>query len=572
LKPNIILLTVDALRKDRTSLHDYQRQTTPSLSRLAKNAIVCNNNSSLAAFTQGSFPSILTGTRPLSFGGYDEGGAARPGTAFEFYSARGYFTACISSLWWSSRFFGYGNALDYESLLFPPQRLIGPAVARIRDHIELYSSGGMTDDEIVKIVQPVLKTLCSNIQNFCDERQKYAAVDAKSLSSSILISPGMDYDSVRRLIHRHELELSADPLKYIERYFHKIPESHEWLGKDIMYCVDPYSRLKYSVNRVYAELMSYISPNYANILKNKVKPYVDAEGLAGRMIQFLSSVDKSKPFFLTGHFMDTHKPYFPGEGSKWWKNTPKYLSRLGYSSSMPPAVSSVKFPKSEQEWQGFSELYDAAVLYVDEHIGRIVDALSELNLLENTIIVVSGDHGEELGEHGNVGHYFRLYEHNTRTPLMFYNPKFQNTQIDNLTSLCDILPTLANLTGYGVEPFWEGASVDSIEAQNRKAIVMETFYGGNCDFKNRPIYMAARSKTHKLIWKEYLDQDDRFSVSGCELYDLNVDPMEENNIYEPNLSVVKELAEYICERLKEIPEVSDERRLHAFYCMTTGEI
>ena len=56
---------------------------------------------------------------------------------------------------------------------------------------------------------------------------------------------------------------------------------------------------------------------------------------------------------------------------------------------------------------------------VDKEIGRIVDALDIMGLGKNTWVVIAGDHGEELGEHGDLGHNFVFYEHSIRTPMMF---------------------------------------------------------------------------------------------------------------------------------------------------------
>ena len=66
--PNVLFLSVDALRPDRMSLHGYDRPTTPTLDRLAENAIVCDENTSLTAFTQPALPSMLTSSMPLSYG------------------------------------------------------------------------------------------------------------------------------------------------------------------------------------------------------------------------------------------------------------------------------------------------------------------------------------------------------------------------------------------------------------------------------------------------------------------------------------------------------------------------
>jgi glucan phosphoethanolaminetransferase (alkaline phosphatase superfamily) len=70
--PNIIFLSVDAMRFDHTGLGDYARPTTPTLNRMRDNAVFCPNAFSLAPFTQSACIQMLTSTRPFSFGGYDQ--------------------------------------------------------------------------------------------------------------------------------------------------------------------------------------------------------------------------------------------------------------------------------------------------------------------------------------------------------------------------------------------------------------------------------------------------------------------------------------------------------------------
>jgi arylsulfatase A-like enzyme len=74
---NIIFLTVDALRADRCSVNGYARPTTPTLERLAARGINCTQAVSPGAFTHICFPSIMTSSRPLSYGGYDSGTVGR---------------------------------------------------------------------------------------------------------------------------------------------------------------------------------------------------------------------------------------------------------------------------------------------------------------------------------------------------------------------------------------------------------------------------------------------------------------------------------------------------------------
>ena len=105
--PNVLFLTVDALRSDRTSLYGYERPTTPVLEALAKDAVVCGNAVSTGAFTQVSFHTFMTSSRALSYGGYDRGAVGRPPSLFEVFHDAGYQTISLGTFAWISRYFGY---------------------------------------------------------------------------------------------------------------------------------------------------------------------------------------------------------------------------------------------------------------------------------------------------------------------------------------------------------------------------------------------------------------------------------------------------------------------------------
>ncbi len=190
--------------------------------------------------------------------------------------------------------------------------------------------------------------------------------------------------------------------------------------------------------------------------------------------------------------------------------------------------------------------------------------MDRLGLGENTLILVSGDHGEELGEHGDLGHNFSFYEHNARVPMLFRIGKGKGQRIGSLVTSLDLAPTIASLAGIDPAPGWEGEPVTSPAVAERPHIVMETFFGGNCIFEHRPLYMGVRTKRYKYIWKEFRDPRDTFSPDGHELYDLDADPGEQNNLYRPDHPVVADLNPVIVARLREIPEISPARIDAAF--------
>jgi arylsulfatase A-like enzyme len=94
-------------------------------------------------------------------------------------------------------------------------------------------------------------------------------------------------------------------------------------------------------------------------------------------------------------------------------------------------------------------LYDGEIAWTDYHIGLILDDLAERGLMENTIVALVSDHGEEFFEHQGKGHRFTLYDEVIRIPMILWYPKKipAGTRVEKTTSIVDIFPTLLELSG-----------------------------------------------------------------------------------------------------------------------------
>lgn len=563
--PNILILTVDALRADRTSLHGYARPTSPALERLARDAVICETAFSLGPFTQSACVQLFTSTPPLSYGGFDAGAAARPATLFRHFNEAGWHTTALSTLHWVNRFFGYGDGLDEEHQLFIPNTLVGVAVATMRNSLSGYHQGSIGHDEMLSVVRPTIAKLFADADTYCELRRQHAAEHSRDYADSLLVNEGYDFARIQRLIARHRAEFEADAPAYIDRYLSKIPAPHEWLAGEWRFCRKLGRLAGEFAFRAANRVIAAANPVRASARASRFRHYVDAGSLADKTIALLRAADRSRPFLIWCHFMDTHVPYVSGRGRRWYRETPDYLARLGYPRECDPALNFREIRPSDPEKQrAVSALYDAALLWTDEQIGRIVDALDDEGLGEETIVAVCGDHGEELGEHGDVGHYFLFYEHNVRIPMMFRRKGMKSERLDGLVTTLDLAPTLASMAGLAPAPGWTGAPVGSAETKARESVVMETFYGGNCLFAHRPLYFGVRSRRHKLMWKEARDPQDRFSHAGPQLYDLAEDPNETRNIHSPDHPALPSLEAAIARRMAEIPEVPTERIVSAF--------
>ena len=157
-----------------------------------------------------------------------------------------------------------------------------------------------------------------------------------------------------------------------------------------------------------------------------------AEDVTPRAVSWLRS-NNDQPFFLWVHYFDPHSPYHLREE---FANLPE--------SGHPKRES----PRINREIRERIKKYDSEIGYADKYIGQLLGVIDELELREKTLVVLTADHGESLGEHDYVGHGRHLYEGIIHVPLIVRFPGVVEAGkiIDEQVSLLDITPTIVDLT------------------------------------------------------------------------------------------------------------------------------
>lgn len=126
----------------------------------------------------------------------------------------------------------------------------------------------------------------------------------------------------------------------------------------------------------------------------------DAETITDAALTWLESRAEEEPFFLTVNYMDAHEPYLPGGPGHGAFEDTQPIDALTPPRTMWPL------------------LYDRALVRLDAGVTRFLDRVEERGLFANTVVVVTSDHGQSLGEHAYYGHAWTLYEEVTRIPLL----------------------------------------------------------------------------------------------------------------------------------------------------------
>jgi arylsulfatase A-like enzyme len=244
---------------------------------------------------------------------------------------------------------------------------------------------------------------------------------------------------------------------------------------------------------------------------------------------------QEKPWFCFCHYWDPHTPYLPPPpfDRMFYHGDPtdeKHTSALEMMTNYPafqyyfeewmPGTRDVEFPKAQ---------YDAAIAYCDACLAKFFDRLREMPGYEETLVVVTADHGEELDEHQMWFDHHGLYDTNLHVPLIISCPERvpEGLRLGGLVRHLDVAPTIlefADLEDAAEEARMEGTSlVPLIEARNSAGTCDEVYITENAWMKKR----GFRTKKYKFIESLY---DELHHRPPYELYDLTTDPGEQNNL------------------------------------------
>ena len=255
---------------------------------------------------------------------------------------------------------------------------------------------------------------------------------------------------------------------------------------------------------------------------------------------------QEKPFFLACGFYRPHLPFVVPQ--TYWDLYPKDQATLPDNMFFPHDLPQVfnyawgemrayhGIPKkgevSKETARQLIRGYHACVSFVDAQIGRLLDELDRLDQADNTIIVLWGDHGWQLGEHGFWCKHTN-FEVATRVPLMIVAPGVKGNQVSHqLVEYIDIYPTLCELAGLPLPEHLQGKSMHrlltNVNAEHKDA-VFTRFGAGD----------AVRTVQHRYM--EMRLKGGRGQLQGVGLFDLEHDPQENQNVaYNPTQGKVRQ--------------------------------
>ena len=247
----------------------------------------------------------------------------------------------------------------------------------------------------------------------------------------------------------------------------------------------------------------------------------------------LNWLDRGRsPFFVVANLMDVHEPYLPA--AECFHRFSKLARPSGQVFLGNPRMDHL----SPAEIQNEMDAYDASIYCLDRQISELMDALRARQLLRNTIVVFTSDHGDGFGEHGLMSHGNSLYRELIHVPLIMVGPGIPAaTVVERPASLMWLAPTLLSLTGGSTQPFpgpamnlaWSGAAqplwLDPVSE------LAQMYQDPNAPNYSSALLSVVTSKWHLIAG----------GSKGQELYDHGEDKAEAHNLAGANSAVAQML-------------------------------
>lgn len=290
--------------------------------------------------------------------------------------------------------------------------------------------------------------------------------------------------------------------------------------------------------------------NVMTVVKADGGDLVHSDGKTAEKASELIRQHKDEPFFLAVGFVRPHVPFVaPKEYFDLYPYEQMVLPPKVENDwdDMPPKginyVTSVNARMSEEQEKKAIAGYYASVSYMDAQVGKVLKTLEEEGLEDNTIVIFTSDHGFHLGEH-RFWMKVSLLEESVRVPLIIKVPGKEPGVCHSFAELIDLYPTVAELAGLETSPHLQGKSL------------VKTLDDPSFEVRDMAFSMNNwRGKTYLLRTEKWAYiQYDEDAGSGIELYDMEYDPGQYNNLANnpAYANTVDEFRGLLKEKLKEV--------------------
>ena len=242
---------------------------------------------------------------------------------------------------------------------------------------------------------------------------------------------------------------------------------------------------------------------------------------------------RDRPFFFFVHMWDVHYDLIPPPPFDTMFD-PDYRgtfdgSRFHRNRDFRPGMNRADF-------EHVLALYDGEIRYTDETIGRILEFAAARGLLDNTLVVVTSDHGDEFLDHGKKGHRHTLYQEVIHIPLVLWWPhRLRPARISNVVRLYDLAPTVLELAGLPIPPTMQGVSLAGVVAGKASAAQLAA---------QSELTIGKEVRLRSIVrGRMKVIADERHGT--VTFFDLAADPLEHHPLRDPDQPEARQLLDLL---------------------------
>ena len=532
---NVVFITIDGLRFDRTGISGYQPSPSPTLDRLADESLCLENCFSTGCTTQFAMPSIYTSTLPLDKSGYEYGIRDREKSFVEILQGHGYRTAGFYSAFYGTSFFSYDRGYDDFFELIRPQFIQNFKRNYLNHFKHDLEVGAKSIDECVTTMEQYLIDYLQWVLQYIDQKIVEKSDNATLLSPII---HGWNFPNLGRTVEEDLRRIKEDPKRYIE----SILGDGKWFGiVNLDYGIRNMTRfgLKFHLFKLFnrnglrtAMIKELLAGNIRSKEEFSQLKHITLNGFdrvasgAYMVTSAINWIDANKnsdrPFFIWFHLMDVHDERFVS-------NDLDIDAGDAAAERKELKVQYEMIRRKGAAYQG-NLTKDLSLKYTDIQLRRIVDFLEKSGLNKNTLLVISSDHGSR--KYGaprrpsiDLDNFFDEMYH---IPALFIAPDTKPERIAGLFSTLDVGPTILSFLDIPPDASFKGQSVLE-RPDGWPYLIAENMGRGPCDFSSKPINVCVRSMTHKIV---YTVPQGKHSADGKvrQYFDLQTDKNESTNL------------------------------------------
>ena len=268
-------------------------------------------------------------------------------------------------------------------------------------------------------------------------------------------------------------------------------------------------------------------------------PALDPHRLVTMAEAWLEKQPQDRPYHLMVHMVPPHEPYEPGPNFDRFSD-PNYERPADGSRTFNDLFNNNSQALTQDDLDQTRALYDGNLLKADDAVGQLLRVLRKRSDWDRTAVLVTSDHGEALGEHGQIGHNSQVYEEMIRVPFILKLPEGISPpsadQVSHPSSLADLAPTMAALAGQRFRNLVTGRDLLSETAGLPRAMVIRTAH-------EHPVF-GVRTPRWKLLVR---------TPTELELFDLSTDPAERTDCKEDHPIIAAGLRQILMTRLAAEP-------------------